>query len=608
MNKLLKSALSLLMALMLVFSLGTSAFANNWDLTNGDITVTATVGQEQMVSQGETHTADNAPTITGGSAESSTASSITIVSNDGATANVTLDNVHIDTSSTTGGGAAISVTGSGDTNIELDGNNSVTSADKHAGIEKNGSDTGTLTIKDESGTSGTLTATGGRGAAGIGGGTSQSGENITISGGNVTANAGDRAAGIGGGVSNSGNNITISGGNVNATGKGHGAGIGGGDQHNGTNITITDGTVTATGGENGGAGIGGGHSGDGTSITIKGGTVNATGGEIGGAGIGGGRSGDGTNITIKGGNVTAKGGSGSYIDQGDEQYGFSLCYVGGAAGIGGGAGESEPNDTNTNNADNINITGGTVNATGGSGAPAIGSGASGMYAIDADEVVILTNEDWYSTGECKSITITGDAQVTATAGKSFSVNGTTILAEGTAIGNGSTAKTGTAVTPTTTDLTGYIILNDADGKVVGTIGNAPTQPSDDDPTKPDEPTKPTEPTNPTKPSDDTSSKVESTSSASSAGEIPAVTPVPARYSVTKGDKQTWLSTGADALTFTLSDDNVIKVLIDGEEVTFELKNGEIVIPAEVLQTLESGEHEIEFVFSDGSCKAVFTIE
>lgn len=76
----------------------------------------------------------------------------------------------------------------------------------------------------------------------------------------------------------------------------------------------------------------------------------------------------------------------------------------------------------------------------------------------------------------------------------------------------------------------------------------------------------------------------------------------------KGDKQTWLSTGADGLTFTLSDENVIKVLIDGEEVTFELINGEIVIPAEVLQALATGDHEIDFIYPDGSCKATFTIE
>ena len=147
-----------------------------------------------------------------------------------------------------------------------------------------------------------MTAAGGEGGAGIGGGSSGNGENITITGGTVTATGGGYSAGIGGSSSGSGKNITITGGTVNAAGGTYGAGIGGGDRSNGENITINGGEINATGGKYG-AGIGGGASiddgGDGKNITINGGTVNAAGGES-GAGIGGGLRGSGSNVTVSG--------------------------------------------------------------------------------------------------------------------------------------------------------------------------------------------------------------------------------------------------------------------------------------------------------------------
>ncbi len=114
-------------------------------------------------------------------------------------------------------------------------------------------DKGTVMIE-----SGTVTATGGTGCAGIGGmnNVASSGGTINISGGTVTANGGDYGAGIGGGNGGSGGIINISGGTVTANGGYHGAGIGGGDGGSGGNINISGGTVTATGGLNG-AGIGG---------------------------------------------------------------------------------------------------------------------------------------------------------------------------------------------------------------------------------------------------------------------------------------------------------------------------------------------------------------
>ena len=163
---------------------------------------------------------------------------------------------------------------------------------------------------------GTLTATGERSAAGIGGGYLASGGTITINGGNVTATGGPSAAGIGNGKdSGSGGNIIIHGGTVKATGGDYAAGIGGGNSSSNGTITIHGGTVETIGGGSA-AGIGGGYSGSGGEITIHGGSVTATGGAY-AAGIGGGRRGSGGTITIHGGSVTATG-------------------VDSAAGIGGG--------------------------------------------------------------------------------------------------------------------------------------------------------------------------------------------------------------------------------------------------------------------------------
>ena len=231
---------------------------------------------------------------------------ITVINNAATALKLTLKDVKIDVSDTgtedyfKAGKAALSVQGSGDVEIELDGENELKSGVQRAGLEKNTStSTGTLTLKDDNQKAGSLTATGGNWAAGIGGGYLGNGKNITIKGGTVNAAGGDNGgAGIGGGDYGSGEDITITGGTVNAAGGLDGAGIGGGWKGSGKNITITGGTVNAAGG-NGGSGIGGGDYGSGEDITIKGGTVNAAGG-YGGAGIGGGYEGSGSNVTVSG--------------------------------------------------------------------------------------------------------------------------------------------------------------------------------------------------------------------------------------------------------------------------------------------------------------------
>ena len=281
--------------------------ADNWYLEDGDITVNATE-TSQIVSQGGTSKPDSNPIIStrapGSSETGATNNTVTITAEKNATANVTLENVNIDTGAT--GGAAITTSGEGNVNIELDGTNTVQSGNDHAGVEKKGD--GTLTITDEN-KDGSLTATGGNGGAGIGGGSSGSGSNITIEGGKIEANGGNFGAGIGGGQGGSGSGITIKGGNVTAQSSWSGAGIGGGGGGSGNNITISDGEVTAKGGTFG-AGIGGGgDGGGGNNITIDGGKVTAQGGNN-GAGIGGGFRSNGIGITISGdAQVKAQGGA-----------------------------------------------------------------------------------------------------------------------------------------------------------------------------------------------------------------------------------------------------------------------------------------------------------
>ncbi len=265
--------------------------AADWDLDKGSITVSATVESQTVSQAGGSPTVDHNPVITSSSGK--TGNTVTITAEKNATANVTLENVNIDTGTTDE--AAITASGEGKVNIELDGTNRVQSGYGHAGVEKKGN--GTLTITDEN-KDGSLTATGGFNGAGIGGGFGGSGSNITIEGGEITATGGFDGAGIGGGFGGSSSNITIEGGKVKATGGFDGAGIGGGQRGSGSNITISDGKVTATG-AGAGAGIGGGYEGSGSNITIEGGEVTAQ-GDTGGAGIGGGISGTGSDVTISG--------------------------------------------------------------------------------------------------------------------------------------------------------------------------------------------------------------------------------------------------------------------------------------------------------------------
>ena len=136
----------------------------------------------------------------------------------GGDVDVTFDDLKIDASDK--GEAAVRVEGNGDVTIELDGKNELKSGGYNAGLEKNEHEAeGTLTIKDDKGKDGSLTAEGGdKGGAGIGGGYESGAGNIKITGGTIEAVGGEGAAGIGGGVYGQGRDIEISGGKVSATG------------------------------------------------------------------------------------------------------------------------------------------------------------------------------------------------------------------------------------------------------------------------------------------------------------------------------------------------------------------------------------------------------
>ena len=282
-----------MIALVMSVSLPMTTYAANWYLEDGSVTVNAD-NSGQTVTQGSgSAVPDEAPVITQRENSVETGNTITVNAAENATANVTISDVNIHTRD-----AAVSTNGKGNVNIELDGTNTLKSGVNHAGLEKKSDgNQGKLTITDEN-ENGKLIATGGDGAAGIGGGYSGDGNDITITGGEITATGGDCGAGIGGGTCAGGKNITIAGGKVTATGGLGASGIGGGYFGDGNDITITGGKITATGGDYG-AGIGGGHKGNGSNITITDGEVAATGGTN-GAGIGGGLRKNGEKITVSG--------------------------------------------------------------------------------------------------------------------------------------------------------------------------------------------------------------------------------------------------------------------------------------------------------------------
>ena len=252
-----RAAAFILTAAMLT-TLAAPAFAKTWHIEDGDITVKAgdTKGTNK-VSQGESTDVPDTDTVITNREKNASSNTVTIETNDkNDKVEVTLKDVNIDTSSRNK--AAVSVTGEGDTNIKLDGDNALKSDIYRSGIYGSGS--GSLTISG--GENDSLTAQGGSGANGI----SSSGS-LTISGGTVTANGDDGGRGIsssgsvtisgGSTVTANGGNGTISGNTVNAAG-GYGGKVGGYGICSFDRVAISGGTVEAAGGNGstgGGSGI-----------------------------------------------------------------------------------------------------------------------------------------------------------------------------------------------------------------------------------------------------------------------------------------------------------------------------------------------------------------
>ena len=201
----------------IVVSSGIPAYAARWDIANGDITVKGESdesGNYNKVKQGEKDfEKDEGETVITGESEEHT---VTIDTSKG-NVDVTFDDLKIDVSgkkegdgnddgSTQESKAAVTVQGGGDATIELDGDNELKSGSCKAGLEKDDemsedgeTISGKLTIKDDKGRDGSLTAEGGEGGAGIGGGKESTGSNIIIRGGTIKAVGGAGAAGIGDG-------------------------------------------------------------------------------------------------------------------------------------------------------------------------------------------------------------------------------------------------------------------------------------------------------------------------------------------------------------------------------------------------------------------------
>lgn len=219
----------------IVVSSGIPAYAIRWDIADGDITVKAGDEGTNRVTQGKKENVEDTDTVITGKSKEHT---VTIDTSKGKV-DVTFDDLKIDVSGKAegdvsgktevdgsddspvdAGKAAVTVQGDHDATIELDGDNKLKSGSGNAGLEKNKHESkGTLTIKDDKGKDGSLTAEGGAGGgAGIGGKHESGAGNIEITGGTIKAEGGEGAAGIGGGVYGIGHDIEISGGKVSATG------------------------------------------------------------------------------------------------------------------------------------------------------------------------------------------------------------------------------------------------------------------------------------------------------------------------------------------------------------------------------------------------------
>ena len=435
----------------MVSSIATAAFADTYDVTKGSVDILAE-GGEQRITQWEDK--DNNLCVKDGEGKEirnredskiilttkdettgetkTTSNTVTIDAKEGNTANVTLQDVDIKVNTSEAKSGAIEIKGDGNTNLELNGDNTVMVKndweEEHAAIEKADKygKEGTLTIKDDKnddgsvkekdengnavgGDTGKLLAGGYQNSAAIGGGGGEfaNTSNITITGGDITAVGGYYGAGVGSGRGNGGNasNIRIEGNaHVTAFADG-GAAIGAGDGGS-SDVTITgNATVDAAG--RCGAAIGLGNTGYQTTITISdNATVNAEGVDCTGA-IGSGRnSGSKVTVNIKdNANVTA---------------------IADGVAIGNNSGWSDSSTT-------INITGGTVDAVSHffNSKPAIGAN-SGNLNLTVNSSTGKTTINAYNSDDYSPIGTGYKNDITIPASADYDETGTSQLGESNA--------------------------------------------------------------------------------------------------------------------------------------------------------------------------------
>ena len=427
-----RAAAFILTAAMLT-TLAAPAFADIWHIENGDITISAGESGNNVTQNNNTTYGDTNTIITNQNKDTASSHTVTIEANDkDDKVEVTLKDVNIDTSSRNK--AAVSVTGEGDTNIKLDGDNALKSDIYRSGIYGSGS----LTISG--GENDSLTAQGGSGANGI-----YSSGSLTISGGTVTANGGDGDNGI-----YSSGSVTISGGSTVTANGGNGTISGGnGIYSDSGDVTISGGsTVTAKGGDGGSFGGGSGISSF-NRVAISGSTVTANGGDSssnsGGYGI------SSLDVAISSGTVTANGGDSKDGSGGNGIYSSSgVAISGGAVTANGGDSKDGSGGNGIYSSSSVAISGGTVTATGGDSTGSDGSGGNGIYSRNG------------------SIDLSGSLELTAKAGspngKALSQNGSELVLDTIKDKLGPGAK---------------VTATDADGKVIDQVSTPrPVEPEE----------------------------------------------------------------------------------------------------------------------------------
>ena len=456
-----RAAAFILTAAMLT-TLAAPAFAKTWHIEDGDITVKAgeTKGTNK-VSQGANQEVEDTDTIiTNRNEGTSSSNTVTIeAEKKDDKVEVTLKDVNIDTSSRKK--AAVSVTGEGDTNIKLNGDNALKSDIYRSGIYGSGS----LTISG--GENDSLTAQGGAGGSGIH--ISRNGS-LTISGGTVTANGDDGGSGI---YSSNSSSVTISGGTVTATGGGSTGsnGLGGrGICSDSGGVTISGGTVKATGGNGDYSGGDGISSSD--RVAISGSTVTANGGDSssrnGGSGIS-----SSSGVTVSDGTVTANGGNGGNVSGDGIRSDGGVTISGGTVKAAGGDSKDGYGGDGIRSGGGVTISGNTVNAAGGNG------GKVGGYGICSFDRVAISGGTVEAAGGNGStgggsgiyssvIDLSGSLELTAKAG---SPNGKALSQKGSELDlNAIKDKLGPGAKVTATD---------ADGKVIDQVSTPrPVEPEE----------------------------------------------------------------------------------------------------------------------------------